>query len=181
MSDDKKTPVDEALDLLVFAPLGLLSLAREQLPSLVQRGRQQIEGQMTMAKMMGQFAVQQGRHEAEKAVNDLVERFSPPAPPAPAKPATTPTSDPKPPATASAASAPAAPAPTTNGAAPVARAGGSDLAIPGYDTLSASQVVPRLAGLGAEELEAVRVYETATRGRRTILNKVAQLQAHSAR
>lgn len=176
MSDDKKTPVDEALDLLVFAPLGLLSLAREQLPSLVQRGRQQIEGQMTMAKMMGQFAVQQGRHEAEKAVNDLVERFSPPAPPAPTKPATTPTADPKPPATAS-----AAPAPTTNGAAPAARAGGSDLAIPGYDTLSASQVVPRLAGLGAEELEAVRVYETATRGRRTILNKVAQLQAHSAR
>lgn len=178
MSDDKKTPVDEALDLLVFAPLGLLSLAREQLPSLVKRGRQQIEGQMTMAKMMGQFAVQQGRHEAEKAVNDLVERFNPPPPPAPAKPAAAP-ADPQPAAAAPAARPPAPPA--TNGVSPAARPDAGDLAIPGYDTLSASQVVPRLAGLGAEELEAVRAYETATRGRRTILNKVAQLQAHPAR
>jgi hypothetical protein len=51
------------------------------------------------------------------------------------------------------------------------------LAIPGYDTLSASQVVQRLGGLSAPELEAVHRYENAMRGRRTILSKVAQLQA----
>jgi hypothetical protein len=51
------------------------------------------------------------------------------------------------------------------------------LAIPGYDTLSASQVVPRLDALRAAELEAVRAYEAAHRGRRTILNRIAQLQA----
>jgi hypothetical protein len=50
------------------------------------------------------------------------------------------------------------------------------LAIPGYDSLSASQVVQRLAGLAADELEAVRTYEAATRGRRTILARVSQLQ-----
>ena len=54
---------------------------------------------------------------------------------------------------------------------------GSDLAIPGYDALSASQVVQRLAGLSPEELEDVRAYELHTRGRRTILNKIAQLQS----
>ena len=54
---------------------------------------------------------------------------------------------------------------------------GQDLAIPGYDALSASQVVQRLAGLSPEELEDVRAYELNTRGRRTILNKVAQLQS----
>ena len=52
-----------------------------------------------------------------------------------------------------------------------------ELAIPDYDSLSASQVVTRLDGLTADELEAVRAYESANRGRKTILNKVAQLQA----
>ncbi|MDQ2729587.1 MAG: hypothetical protein M3Y91_17390 [Actinomycetota bacterium] len=59
---------------------------------------------------------------------------------------------------------------------PVASASVDDLAIPGYDSLSASQVVQRLAGLAADELEAVRTYEAATRGRRTILARVSQLQ-----
>ena len=53
----------------------------------------------------------------------------------------------------------------------------AELAIPDYDNLSASQVVPRLAGLSTDELEAVRRYEAAGRGRKTILNKVAQLQS----
>lgn len=65
---------------------------------------------------------------------------------------------------------PLAPAP----AMPAGDAG--SLAIPGYDALSASQVVQRLAGLATDELEAVRTYEAATRGRRTILNRIAQLQ-----
>lgn len=51
------------------------------------------------------------------------------------------------------------------------------LAIPDYDSLSASQVVPRLDSLAGEELETVRRYEVGTRGRKTILNKIAQLQA----
>ncbi len=51
-----------------------------------------------------------------------------------------------------------------------------ELAVPGYDSLSASQVVPRLAGLSGAELEAVRRYEEAHRGRKTILAKIDQLQ-----
>jgi hypothetical protein len=51
------------------------------------------------------------------------------------------------------------------------------LAITDYDSLSASQVVTRLDGLEPDELEAVRAYETTHRGRKTILNKVAQIQA----
>jgi hypothetical protein len=54
-----------------------------------------------------------------------------------------------------------------------------DLPIPGYDSLSASQVVQRLAGLSAAELEAVRAYEQAGRGRKTVLLRVAQLRAAS--
>lgn len=50
------------------------------------------------------------------------------------------------------------------------------LAIPDYDNLSASQVVPRLDGLTPAELDAVFRYERGHRHRRTILNRVAQLQ-----
>ena len=52
----------------------------------------------------------------------------------------------------------------------------NSLAIPGYDSLSASQVVQRLAGLNPSELAAIGSYEAAGRGRRTILNRVAQLR-----
>ena len=49
------------------------------------------------------------------------------------------------------------------------------LAIPEYDQLSASQVVERLDGLTPAELDAVRAYELAHRGRNTILGKITQL------
>ena len=71
-------------------------------------------------------------------------------------------------------SAPTATAPAA-AAEPAPAAG--ELAIPDYDALSASQVVPRLAGLAADELDAVRRYEAANRGRKTILSRIAQLDA----
>lgn len=51
----------------------------------------------------------------------------------------------------------------------------SDLPIQDYDSLAASQVVPRLATLDRDDLLAIQRYESATRGRQTILNRVAQL------
>lgn len=51
----------------------------------------------------------------------------------------------------------------------------ADLVIPGYDSLAASQVVPRLTTLDSAELSAIGAYEQAHRGRRTILNRVRQL------
>ena len=55
-----------------------------------------------------------------------------------------------------------------------------DLPIPGYDALSASQVVQRLSGLADDELDAVHGYEAAHRNRRTILGKIEQLATPSA-
>jgi hypothetical protein len=72
-------------------------------------------------------------------------------------------------------------APSTGARQPVdghrVRTDATSLAIPGYDSLSASQVVQRLTGLTRSELEAVRAYEQEGRGRKTILTRVAQLQA----
>lgn len=55
------------------------------------------------------------------------------------------------------------------------RADASALAIHDYDELSASQVVERLGGLSTAELAAIRSYEEATRGRRTILGRIDAL------
>jgi hypothetical protein len=54
-------------------------------------------------------------------------------------------------------------------------ASAADLPILEYDGLSASQVVSRLTGLSADELRAVRAYEEASRGRRTVLLAVDRL------
>ena len=50
------------------------------------------------------------------------------------------------------------------------------LAIPSYDQLAASQVVARLAGLGAGELAEIEAYEQAHRARRTVLSRISQLR-----
>lgn len=183
---DEKTPLDQALELLVFAPIGLALTARDELPKLIERGRQQVTGQMAMAKMIGQFAVAQGQREAEKVVKQAGERLGDlglggrPAPSG--APATTsaPTAATPPSAGngSSATSAPAAPVAGTAATRTSAASPSDDhLAIPGYDALSASQVVQRLAGLSSAELEAVRAYEAGNRGRKTVLHRISQLQA----
>jgi hypothetical protein len=53
----------------------------------------------------------------------------------------------------------------------------ADLPIPEYDGLSASQVVSRLSGLTAEELEAVAAYEAAGRARKTVLGAIDRLRS----
>ena len=50
-----------------------------------------------------------------------------------------------------------------------------DDVIADYDALSASQIVPMLAGLDAAERARVADYERQARGRQTILRKIEQL------
>jgi hypothetical protein len=162
---DERNPLERMIEAALFAPLGIAAMIREELPKLVERGHQEAN----MAKAMGQFAVNMGRTELEKRLKQVAER------PAQSRPQPAPSPAP------TAAPAPAAPKPPpapvveTNGS-PVTVHDAQSLAIPGYDSLSASQVVERLAGLNAEELAAIGSYEAAGRGRRTILNRVAQLR-----
>lgn len=175
-----KPAVEQAADLLLFAPIGFVTEVRKLLPSLAERGRAQVQ----MARMIGQFAVKQGQVEATKRVGQAAElagelglspRRPVPSATSPAPP-TPPVADPTP-------AAPAEPAPPTKATRPTQPAArppvdpvDAKLAIADYDSLAASQVVPRLAGLDHRQLEAVRRYETAHRGRKTILGKIAQLQ-----
>lgn len=200
---DRKSPIDQALDVLFFAPLGLALSAKEELPKLAEKGRQRLSNHVTVARMVGQFAVTTGQKEAEKAAGRVADRLGA----LPGAPETT--AGAAQPREAAPPATPPAPVVATGNGAPHNGAGGSvaggsgagaggvgaggsvgglgagappadHLAIPGYDSLSASQVVQRLGGLSDPELDAVREYEEATRSRRTILAKVAQLQHERA-
>jgi hypothetical protein len=178
-------PLDTALDLLVYAPVGVAMTVAEELPKMAAKGRSRVTTQLTMARVVGQFAVTKGRQEVEK-------RLAPPAPSRTGSPGAAPPASEvqpvsgsdemtgeEPPANGKSEGAAAGPVPADRplGAgwhvdAPPA----GTLAIPGYDSLAASQVVQRLAGLSGEELAEVGLYERAHRGRRTILNRIDQLQ-----
>lgn len=174
MTEPEKSPVEQAVDVFVYAPIGLLFEGASLLPQLVEKGKSQV----TMARMIGKFAVEQGKGEATRAVGKLQDQaagvldfLGDSVTPLPADPSPAPRPAPAPKATKAPAKR-AAKAPAAGTATPVA-----DLAIPDYDSLSASHVVNRLAGLSTAELAAVRDYEAAHRGRKTILTKVQQLQS----
>jgi hypothetical protein len=168
---DEKHVVEQALDALVYAPLGFALEARRLLPTFVERGRAQVQ----MARVIGKFAVKQGQVEAGRRLNTAQGRAG-----SVLAEYGLVTADPEPPdATDLADQGDAVPASedtvvveVRSDPAPPA----SSLAIAGYDSLAASQVIPRLGGLDAAELEAVRRYETSNRGRKTILGKIDQLQ-----
>lgn len=147
---------------------------------MIERGRDVLESSVGAARVIGRVAVNQGRVEMSRiasqwndlgsvlrsgALNSRPPRAEAvPAPlhdatPAPAPKATT-SEKPRP----AAKRAPAAP-PT--------------LGIPGYESLSASQVVSRLDGLTPDQRAAVKEYESSTRGRRTILGRIAQIESGS--
>jgi hypothetical protein len=169
-----RSPVDQVLDYCVYAPLGLALDARSLLPGLIDRGR----GQVGMARMVGEFAVKWGSTRVESAVGDAQEQAMCLLRRTGLAPATdrdrgAGAGEDADPDAAEAPTVEPEPEPEVDEGPPVAV---ESLAIPDYDNLSASQVVPRLDGLSPDELEAVRRYESANRRRRTILNKVAQLQ-----
>jgi hypothetical protein len=182
MSDeDSKGPVGQAVEALVYAPIGLFFEGPRLLPELIEQGKTHARN----ARVFGKFAVQQGQVELRKRLatfeeqaTDVLRAFgvtadgggstsTAPGPPGSRQAASTSTD-----------SSPAPEAATAGGTGTAeASPAVGELAITDYDSLSASQVVTRLAGLTGDELEAVRAYEVAHRGRKTILNKIAQLQA----
>lgn len=206
---------EKLLDLLVYAPIGLILDAQTLTPDLARRGRQHTAA----ARQLGEMAVKRSLRRFDDTASDRTKSTSTREPgrtedtktksTATKKTAAKKTSSKKRAAkkTNSKTSTRTAKEPTADGKRPgptdVARpdqgasgraattpsesaAGAASdtvapevesLAIPDYDLLAASQVVKRLDALTADELEAVRAYESGTRDRRTILHKIARLQA----
>ena len=194
MTDEKnpiEAAVDQAMDAFVYAPIGLVFDGPALFPRLVEKGRNQVQ----VARMMGKMAVQMGQSEAEKRMastegplRDVLEAMGVVPPektpgPTAADPeptvASTPTTKSSPKRasrTTTAGRAKRAPAKRAPAKKRGTAASAASLGIPDYDSLSASQVVKRLRGMNGSDLDAVRAYEAATRGRKTILNRIAQLQ-----
>lgn len=178
VADEPSTVSQRLLDVFVFAPAGLMVTAIEEFPRLVERGRERVTGRVTSARTVGSFVVSTGRSQLIKRADELrknrvaspdgpgVESEGTESAPPPDPPVVQAASTPSRSASSDKASPWGPPAPDTTSL---------PLAIPGFDTLSASQVVQRLDGLTADELRAVRAHESGHRGRRTILNRVEQL------
>lgn len=154
--------LEEALDLFVYAPVGLLAssledLRPEDLPELAERGRGRVRRLLSNARAVGHLTITMGR----RTIDAELYRWRPPA--GSSEEVVVERAAPEPVAVAAlpAGARRAVPAPA--------------LAIPDYEALSASQVVKRLDGLGAGELEAIYRHESGTRRRRTILHRALQL------
>lgn len=156
---------DLLLDALVYAPIGLTLDGQELTPELARRGRQHAAA----ARQIGEFAVKTGLQRLDGLIASKVAGEPDSANASAPSPATPPVdTEPEPPEPESLDEEP----PDDGIEIPSSE----HLAIPDYDLLAASQVVRRLDGLDADQLEAVRLYEAATRDRRTILHKIARLQ-----
>jgi hypothetical protein len=200
-------PVEKALQVFVYAPIGFAVMALQSVPQLVgavvsrvpnlDEAEARLASQLRQARVIGQFAVTYGSRQmrrevdlrladARKRAEDLAGRlpgFGPdeeddllagsvsPPPPARAAPAAAGTATARPPRPG----AGKAPAGKPAAKRPARTPNAGDLPIPDYDELSASQVVSRLTGLTPAELAAVRAYEAAGRGRKTVLGAIDRL------
>jgi hypothetical protein len=145
------------------------------------KGRERLDRELHNAHVVGRFAVDFGLGRVRRQLHDLLGG----RPASGDAPTTAPSTGRRSSDDADTPSARAAPgahaatsvdAGTVPGPAPE-RDEAVDRAIPDYDSLSASQVVRRLDGLGPDELVAVERHELAGRGRRTIVNRAQQLLA----
>jgi hypothetical protein len=159
MSGNERRGAERLLDLAVYAPLGFALEFKKMYPDFAARGRRQI----MFTKTLGKAAVTRGGVELRKRLHSDEDASAEVPQPDSAAP------EPSPPVADGSPQEPSVPTvPDTSPA---------DLAIADYDSLSAQHVVRRLAGLTPADLESVRAYEELNRGRRTILSRIAQLQA----
>ena len=155
-------------DMLVYAPVGLSEKVHTDFDSLVVSGRQRVQ----TARWVGEMALNLARQKGPGWVSGAVEQAV--APVASAVTGVLSTvlgrssmSDP----------VTAAHEHHEHDVEVAEEAARSEEPFDGYDHLAAAQIVRLLDRLPESELEMVRTYEVAHRGRRTILAKVEQLTA----
>lgn len=177
-------PARQLIDLLVYAPIGLLTVAQRELPQLIATGKTRLDNQLTVAKFIGKMAVTQGRNEMQRRLADAARTREPAVEMTeivdvlvPTEPIDLAPSDDDVDAALAAGSLPAAIIELVAESPLLAGPSTDELPIEGYDSLAASQVVGRLGSLTDEELALIEAYETSHRSRRTILGKINQLRA----
>jgi hypothetical protein len=154
---DPSIMVRAAVDVLVFAPLGLGAKLVEDAPDAVGKARRELSN----ARFIGRMAVDQGIKQVRSRLD-----------PSPASAMQAPTRADVP--------------DDSERRVPTGEIGRSDdsvasdlvagdLALPDYDTQPAIDIVAKLETLNDADRDAIERYESANRQRRTVLGKLAQL------
>ncbi len=173
----QRNPIDLALDVFVFAPLGATIEFWERMPEHAKIGRERLGKQAPAARMIGEMAVTTGRRKVEERLEDLGILDGDDAPAGSPESATPKTAASKAVASKAVASKAVAAEEVTE---PATAAEPAALPIEDYDGLPAVQIIPLLTSLTQDERDAVRAHETAGRGRRTIIGKLDQLDARES-
>jgi hypothetical protein len=175
-------PIDFALDLLFFAPLGFALEAKRLLPTFVSRGKREVSN----ARVIGSLVTPIAKRKAERFIAESVRgERSKPKPPKPthapnsasAAALLPPFEEPSPSNSTLAIAAPSDDN-TTPVSADLISGAVSDVAslpIENYDQLPSSTIVELIDRLNPAERSAVARYEQANRKRRTILTKIGQI------
>lgn len=157
---DQRPLIERLLDVVVYAPIGLIGQLQEEVPKFAAEGRQKFENRVQVAKFIGQMSVTYGRQELAKKIAERSQ-------PTPAAPAAT---------TATADGAVAADVTAQAATTPVATPESAPLPFDGYDTMAAAHIVQQLRRMSGAELAAVEAYEQQHRNRRTVLAKIDQIR-----
>ncbi len=194
-------PLEQLIELFVYAPIGMLYEYPDVLPQLIRKGRSQVQ----LAKFFGQMAARQrGASVAEQAIPgadtagaagaqaaDAVARvaarfitelgsqigLAPPSPGSESEPPTTaPNTDTTPEQTSTESSDDDGATEHDERATP-APTKTTRLPIAGYDDLTAKEIIGLLEDLTHDQLMRVRDHEAATRNRKTVLAKIDRLVA----
>ena len=146
----ERSRIDQALDVFVYAPLGLALEAKNLLPQLAERGR----GQFALARLAGRFAAEKGRHEVVKLVDDI-----------------------RPASSAGEAGEDQTADQDESGSHERAVLTLDLDVFDDYDGLTAPEVLANLERLSKDELDHLLHYEQHNRARATVINRIRQLRA----
>ena len=161
---DERRPIDQLVDLFVYAPVGLAYEYHDVLPKLIKRGKSQVQ----IAKFLGMMAAKQGQKTVEGRIEDVLDVASSSV----AQGITD-------------VGARVGLAPDVNQTRPrtiETSVGDGEqviddrpLPIAGYDDLTAKQIVALLGDLEPGQRDRIGSYESAHRARKTVMAKLVSL------
>lgn len=177
VAPDGDDPIERLLDLFVYAPIGLLATGGEHLDEFIRTGREKA----AVARTVGRFALQGVDDRVARSVGDvevmareflsIVLANTSPA----ARRRTTDADAP----VADTTDTTDAPSDAGDGAAdgsPATVPGGVDDLVPGYDDLTAREILPLLDGLDVDALDRIEAHERAGRDRSTVLARLRRVR-----